>query len=190
MHANTGLGPDHETGPGGAGRTDGSTLGTRRHVTVAMTVVAVLLVCGGAVLLATTIATSRDQSAGSGGPAVAVPGQGPLIVNEVDSEYWPAAEVVGQLQLSDGCLLLDGPDGLVVAVWPPRSRWLPESQVVLPGGVEPGTRVGEVFRGGGGFAPVDETTSALIGEEAGQSVQECSRSHGNVGLVIVAPIDS
>ncbi len=70
----------------------------------------------------------------------------------------PAAIVLGTLVERDGCLLIDGPDGVALALWPPdASAWVIDGvTTIVDGRGRPAVAVGgEASFGGGYDYPLD-----------------------------------
>ena len=127
------------------------------------------------VLLFAGCSEHADPESTEGGPAQS----GPVIAVEGWNSY-PEAEVVDELRLVDGCLLIDDS----VVFWADGTTWDAAKKAVVFETADP-VRVGEVFSGGGG-GYAKSNLDGLDGLEV-QAVKKCLVRTRSKTAVVAAP---
>ena len=101
---------------------------------------------------------------------------GPLLTSVGSADDGMAADVQGQLELRDDCLLLGG----MPVVWPEGTRWNADRHSVrLPNGDE--APVGASVTGGGGYLS-PSAVRGWIGDEVADAAEPCLGGTGEIAV--------
>lgn len=139
-------------------------------------------------LLAAVVSTVPDRDGGSQGaeasPASPVP---PVIATTEQANAYPQALVAGRLTLVDGCLLIAGRP----VWWPFGATWDTDARAVVftaePFADAPPAKVGERFRGGGGYYSATTDFSTFEDPQVGAAVAACLEATGAPEAVYAYP---
>lgn len=99
---------------------------------------------------------------------------------------YPAARVIGRLQLREGCLMI----GNNVAFWPAGTSWdVTKRRVVFGGDFQgaPPVDVGAIFDGGGGVWSPGDNLSGVLSDAEAAAVRNCLERTGARGAVFAWP---
>lgn len=96
--------------------------------------------------------------------------------------FWLAAEIVGKLTTSDGCLYVGG----LPAVWPADMNWDADAEQVS--GLGWTGRLGDEVSLGGGVIPESGVAEQVsLGESGKTELRRCMKAAGKDSYVLTAP---